>query len=134
MNSYFEAYEKPISHVFEKQENPQVYNKLLSDYVNPKAKRHILGIVGGNDMYEVRGNKTDLESDLFGITRPFTWSTERKHLPSTREDNINRKNPNNTIAIDATPIIREEHQMWSYPAVYAPVNFERQTCIPKNKL
>jgi hypothetical protein len=134
MNSYFEAYEKPTSHVFEKEENPQVYDKLVSDYVNPKAKRHVLGVVGGNDMYQVKGNRVDLESDLFGITRPFTWSTERKHLPTTNSDSIDRKNPKNSIAIDATPIIREEYQMWSYPAVFAPIKFNKESCIPKNKL
>ena len=118
MNSYFEAYEKPISHVFEKQENPQVYDKLVSDYQNDKPKRHILGIIGGNDVYEVKGNRVDLESDLFGITRPFTWSTGRKHLPAKNANSIDRTNPKNNIKIDATPIIREEYQMWAYPAVF----------------
>ena len=64
LNSYFEAYEKPSSHVFEKKENPQVYDQFVSEYEHVKPKRHILGLIGGNDVYDIKGNRVDLESDL----------------------------------------------------------------------
>ena len=132
-NSYFEAYEKPSSHVFEKKENPQVYSRLRDETQHVKAKRHILGLVGGNEVYTIKGNRVDLESDLFGITRPYTWSTERKHLPSTNPDTIDRKNPKNVLNVEANPVAREEYQLWSYPSVFAPPSFKKESCMLKNK-
>ena len=133
MSSYFEAYEKPSSHVFEKTENLQVYNRSVVEYQHIKPNRHILGLVGGNEVYEIKGNRVDLESDLQGITRPNTWSTERKHLPSKKPNAIKRDNPKNNIQVNANPVPREESQMWSYPVVNAPLTFTRDACMPKNK-
>ena len=133
LNSYFEAYDKPSSHMFEKKENPQVFDRLVEEYQNDKSKRHILGLVGGNDAYEIKGSRVDLESDLMGITRANTWGTARKHLPSETPDSINRDTPKEKISINATPVKREEFQMWSYPAVYAPLPFKIDSCMPKNK-
>jgi hypothetical protein len=133
LNSYFEAYEKPTSHMFEKEENPQVYDRYVSEYQHVKPKRHILGLVGGNEVYEIKGDRVDLESDLLGITRPNTWGTFREHLPTNNTDEIQRKNPKNTISINATPVNREEYQMWSYPAVFAPQTFKNETCKQKQK-
>jgi hypothetical protein len=133
LNSYFEAYEKPSSHLFEKQENPQVYQHNVSEYQHVKPKRHILGLIGGNDVYEINGNRVDLESDLMGITRPNTWGPKREHLPSSNPNNIQRKNPKNTLSVNATPVAREEYQMWSYPATFAPLTFKKETCMAKNK-
>ena len=133
LNSYFEAYEKPTSHMFEKDENPQMYDKYVSEYQHVKPKRHILGLVGGNDVYEIEGNRVDLESDLIGITRPNTWGTLREHLPSSNPNEIQRKNPKNSISINATPEKREEFQMWSYAAVFAPLSFKKEPCTLKQK-
>jgi len=132
-NSYFEAYEKPTSHVFEKYENPQVFDRFLSEYQHVKSKRHILGLIGGNEVYEIKGNRVDLESDLLGITRPNTWGTSREHLPTNNPNEIQRKNPKNTISVNATPVTREEYQMWSYPAVFAPLTFNKEPCNLKQK-
>lgn len=133
LNNYFEAYEKPSSHVFENVENPQVYDRSVDVYQNVKPKRHVLGLVGGNEVYEIKGNRVDLESDLLGITRPNTWGTSREHLPTKNPNTIERKNPKNNIAINATPVQREEYQMWSYPAVFAPLSFKQESCKFKNK-
>lgn len=133
MSSYFEAYEKPSTHSFEKSENPQTYDRSLVEYQHVKPKRHTLGVVGGNEAYEIKGNRVDLESDLLGITRPNTWSTPRKHLPSKNSDVIERKNPKNSINIQAIPIARQEYQMWSYPGVYAPLPIIKENCMLKNK-
>jgi hypothetical protein len=133
MSSYFEAYEKPSIHSFEKSENPQTYYRSLVEYQNIKPKRHTLGLVGGNEVYEIKGNRVDLESDLLGITRPNTWGTSREHLPSNNSDIIERTNPKNNINIQAIPIARQEYQMWSYPGVYAPLPIIKENCMPKNK-
>lgn len=133
MSSYFEAYEKPSSHVFEKTENPQSYDRSVVEFQHVKPKRQILGLVGGNEVYEIKGNRVDLESDLQGITRPNTWSTDRKHLPSKNPDQIKRNNPKNDIAVNGKPIAREEYQMWSYPSVSAPLAIRKEACMPKNK-
>ena len=132
-NSYFEAYEKPSSHVFEKEENPQNYDRFIQEYQCDKAKRHILGLVGGNEVYEIKGNRVDLESDLYGITRANTWATYRKHLPSENPNMIKRDTPKEKLSVNATPVPREEFQMWSYSAVYAPLPFKKESCTPKNK-
>jgi hypothetical protein len=133
LNSYFEAYEKPSIHTFEKKENPQNYDILVSQFQHVKPKRHTLGLVGGNEVYNIKGNRVDLESDLFGITRPFTWSTERKHLPTNNSDVIDRKNPKNNIHVEATPIVREEFQLWSYSEVNAPLSFNKEACSMPHK-
>jgi hypothetical protein len=133
LNSYFEAYEKPSIHTFEKKENPQNYDILVSQFQHVKPKRHTLGLVGGNEVYNIKGSRIDLESDLFGITRPFTWSTERKHLPDNNSNIINRSNPKNSIHIDAIPVQREEYQLWSYSEVTAPLPFKKEVCSMSHK-
>lgn len=119
--------------MFEKEENKQHYNYVIEEYQHVTPKRHLLGIVGGNDAYEIKGNRVDLESDLLGITRPFTWGNSREHQPPKNLNSIERKNPKNKITVDTTPIKREEFQMWSYPAVFAPLSFKKESCMPKNK-
>ena len=89
--------------------------------------------MGGNEVYNISGNRVDLESDLLGITRPFTWSTERKHLPSDKPDEISRKNPKNSVSVNAKPIAREEFQLWSYPEVNAPIPFNKELCTMPHK-
>ena len=133
LNSYFEAYEKPSIHTFEKKENPQNYDILLSQFQHVKPKRHTLGLVGGNEVYNIKGNRVDLESDLFGITRPFTWSTERKHLPDNNSNIINRSNPKNILHVEAIPVPREEYQLWSYSEVTAPLPFKKEVCFMPHK-
>lgn len=135
LNSYTEAYDKikPPTTMNEKVENPQAYDHFLYEYEHVVNKRHMLGIVGGNEVYNINGNRVDLESDLMGITRPNTWGTSREHLPSKNPDKISRTNPKNTITVEATPVKTKEFQLWSYPATYAPLSFKRETCMPKNK-
>ena len=45
-----DAYGVLLSDHWEKKEDPQHYDYLTSQYVNPTQQRHILGVVGG---YEV---------------------------------------------------------------------------------
>jgi hypothetical protein len=47
-------------------ENPQAFHRLRSEVVSPKAARHMLGLVGGNEVSVAWQNMTDIESDLRG--------------------------------------------------------------------
>ena len=53
MSSLNEAYERE-THPWEKKENPQRYDNLAVTLINPDPKRHILGIVGGNEQNVAR--------------------------------------------------------------------------------
>jgi hypothetical protein len=108
-------------------ENPQAYSRFNSEVEHPKAARHILGLVGGNEVSFVRTNWPDVESDLRGITRPNTDCTARAHLPPTGPLQ-KRSNPKGSITIDTTPIKMREAQFWAYPAVIGPEPFIKETC------
>ena len=135
MASLSEAFPAPNSAaaLHEKTENPQRYDQLPEYVRHVKERRHILGLVGGNEVARAAGNIADVESDLQGITRPNTWSTERKHLPKDDTSKIARENPKINITIDATPVPLTPFQQWAYPAVVAPVPLEKETCYKPEK-
>ena len=101
-------------------------------YQNATPKRHILGLVGGNEVYEINGNRVDLESDLQGITRPFTRCANDLHKPGNN-DTIKRSNFKTDLNINATPIARTEYQLWSYASVNAPTSFKPEVCTRPEK-
>jgi len=108
-------------------ENPQSFQRLETEVEHPRPSRHILGIVGGNEVALARGNTSDLESDLKGITRPNSYSTARHHLPPSSQI-IKRNNPKQDVRIDSTPIPMKTSQMWAYPSVVAPEPLYKETC------
>ena len=121
-------------HPWEKKENPQAYTETPFVYVSPEPKRHVLGIVGGNDVSLIRGNRVDLESDLLGITRPNTWCPAREHLPSSDMDHtILRTNPKIVLKVDTRPANLPDYQMWAYPATFAPLPLNKDTCQQPQK-
>jgi hypothetical protein len=113
-------------------ENPQRYDQLPEFVQHVKERRHILGIVGGNEVSRAEGSMADVESDLQGITRPNTWSTERHHLPP-KDTKIRRENPKTQMTIDATPVALPAFQQWAYPSVIGPVPLEKETCMKPEK-
>lgn len=121
-------------HPFEKTENPQAYVETPYAWVAKQPQRHILGLTGGNEVSGIQGNRVDLESDLFGITRPNTWSTERKHLPPKVNDTtIYRTNPKETLSVNIRPAHLPSYQMFAIPAAFAPIPFEKQSCMRPEK-
>jgi hypothetical protein len=92
-----------------------------------KEVRHILGLVGGNEVSRIAGNQADLESDLLGITRPNTWSTARKHLPPNGYV-ISRDNPKISLKVDTQPVHLPAYQQWAYPSVVGPEPLHKETC------
>jgi hypothetical protein len=117
----------------ERTENPQYYEQAVSAYQHKKEGRHILGIVGGNEVSGIAGNRVDLESDLLGITRPITWGNEREHLPPNNGNTIERKNAKYDLNINVKPVHLTTYQMWAYPATFAPVPFKQEACMKPEK-
>jgi hypothetical protein len=113
--------------VFERTENPQSYDQPYAAVRHIKDARHQLGIVGGNEVSRIAGNQADLESDLFGITRPNTWCATRKHLPPNGTT-IERANPKMNLKINAKPVHLPAYQMWALPAVIGPEPLAKETC------
>ena len=108
-------------------ENPQAFHRLVSEVISPKASRHVLGLVGGNEVSVAWENKTDVESDLRGTTRPNTWCASRQHLPPNSSIII-RKNPKQPIVIETEATNLAGIQAWAYPAVVGPEPFRKETC------
>ena len=120
-----------VQHI-EKSENPQTYHQRAEYVQHTKAARHILGIVGGNEVSLIKGNVVDLESDLLGITRPATREPTREHMPQ-KGSQIVRQTTKGTMKIDTTPLHLPTYQMWAYPVVVAPLPLEKETCARPEK-
>ena len=129
MASLSEAYESVNSraHRQDPYENPQTYQRLVTEVESPNPTRHILGIVGGNEVALARGDTSDIESDLKGITRPNSDCTARHHLPPS-SPLIIRKNPKQNLMVDSTPVPMKTSQMWAYPSVVGPEPLRKETC------
>jgi hypothetical protein len=133
-SSLSEAYGPVLSAHWEKKENPQKYDFLTSTYINPNPKRHILGLVGGNEVSLIKGNMVDLESDLRGINIPNTFCPQRQYQPPPQvQKEINRDNTKGAIKINVQPDHLESYQMWAYPAVYAPQPMRKEVCFQPEK-
>lgn len=111
-----------------KDENPQGYDKLKSYNVHAQPQRHILGLVGGNEVAAPSPQiATDIESDLRGITRPNTFAPWRQYAPPVSGSNtITRSNTKSSMTIDVSTKPLNEYQMWSYPVVPTPVPFIKE--------
>ncbi len=134
MASLSEAFPAPNSAAAlqEKTENPQRYDQLPEFVRHVKERRHVLGLVGGNDVSRAAGDTVDLESDLLGITRPISSAIKRHHLPPKRTE-IVRENPKMTLVIDTTPVDLPAYQQWAYPAVMAPAALKKESCSRPEK-
>jgi len=134
MASLTEAFPEPnqAAAVFERTENPQAQDELPSFVQHVKEARHILGLVGGNEVSRAQGNTVDLESDLLGLTRPTTNSPMREHLPPTTTV-IRRVNAKGEFIVDATPVHLPVYQQWAYPSVLGPEPLVSKVCMRPEK-
>ena len=123
-----EAYGPVLTEHWEKKENPEHYDYLTSQFVNPVPQRHILGIVGGNDVSLLKGNMVDLESDLKGINIPNTFCPWRQYQPPQSKKEIVRDNTKGSVKIDIQKAHLPFYQMWAYPAVVAPEPIRNEVC------
>ena len=113
-------------------ENPQTYERFNGEVEHVKPARHVLGLVGGNEVSFVKTNWPDVESDLKGITRPNSDCTARHHLPPTSFI-TERKNPKQDFKLNSTPINLKDAQFWAYPSVVAPRPLVKETCGAPHK-
>lgn len=110
-------------------ENPQLYDQSQWAYISSHPKRHILGVVGGNEASLVNGNVTDVESDLTRRTRPLTKCGEFLHHPVGEVDGkIVRKNRKYDLTLDISKNHIPAYQMWAYPTVMAPEPLKTDSC------
>lgn len=129
-----DAYGNLLEVHWEKKENPQHYDFLDTTYIHPTPQRHILGIVGGNEVSLIKGNMVDLESDLRGINIPNTFCPWRQYQPPpVHQKDIVRDNTKGSIKIDVQPRHLPAYQMWAYPGVPAPVPFKSHVCTQPEK-
>lgn len=134
LNNINDAYGPLLSAHWEKSENPQHYDDLTSQFVHPTPKRHILGIVGGNEVSLIKGNMVDLESDLRGINIPNTFAPWRQYQPPQKgEKQIVRNNLKEHLKIDVQKNHLPVYQMMAYPAVIAPLPIVNQVCVKPEK-
>lgn len=133
LSNVTDAYGPLLTSHWEKEENPQHYDDLTSQYVNPKPQRHILGIVGGNEASLIKGNMVDLESDLRGITIPITFAPWRQYQPPQQKKEIIRDNVKTSLTIDIQKAHLPAYQMIGYPAVVAPYPIINQVCVKPEK-
>ena len=128
------AYGNLLTTHWEKKEDPQHYDYLVSQFVNPAPKRHILGVVGGNEVSLIKGNMVDLESDLRGINIPNTFCPWRQYQPPQKgQKEIVRDNTKINLTIDVQKDHLPVYQMWAYPAVVAPQPIVNEVCMKPEK-
>lgn len=107
----------------------QNYSANENRLIGPEEKRHVLGLIAGNDVSRVVANPQDVESDLRNLTRPLTNSPDRQYKPLIAGQNkivINNRKTN--MVLDVSPIHLSEYQMWGYAPVYAPLPLVKETC------
>lgn len=107
----------------------QNYSASENRLVSPQAKRHILGLVGGNDVSILLANPQDIESDLRNLTRPLTGCPSRQYQPMLKgQEKLIINNRKNNIVIDMRPIHLPEYQMWGHAPIFAPLPLQKETC------
>jgi hypothetical protein len=134
LNNLSEAYGPLLTSHWEKQENPQHYDRMTSQVVHSDPRRHILGFIGGNEVSPIKGLSVDLESDLRRLHLPLTFAPWKQYQPPQRgQTEITRKNTKVDLSIN----IQKEHlpvyQVIAYPSVVAPAPLVNQVCVRPEK-
>lgn len=130
-----EAYGPLLGEHWEKRENPQHYDRMTTQEIHPAPRRHVLGLVGGNNVSCVKGLQVDMESDLRRLHLPLTFCPQRQYQPPTRgQKEIVREN----VKVSGLRLSMEKnhlpaYQMWAYPSVVAPVPLVNQVCVRPEK-
>lgn len=135
LNDLSEAYGPVLNSHWEKQENPQHYDRMTSQVIHSAPRRHILGLIAGNEVSPIKGLSVDLESDLRRLNLPITFAPWRQYQPPQRgQTEIIR---NNTKVEQLKIDIQKDHlpvyQMMAYPSVVGPVPLVNQVCVRPEK-
>lgn len=119
---------------WERTENPQAFDMLAVSQVHSTPKRHMLGMVGGNEVSVIKGSAVDLESDLRGITRVNTFAPWRAYQPPTSNEKvIYRSSPKGQVVINTELKHLPAMQAWGYPTVHAPEPIVQEVCSRPEK-
>ena len=86
-------------------------------FENINKKFHQLGLVGGPTVSHIRGNIIDLESDLRGQTRLYSWCPSSVADPMTKAGVIHN---DKTEPIDTRKLNLPTFQMIGYKSVPLP--------------
>jgi hypothetical protein len=134
LSNITDAYGPLLETHWEKKEDPQHYDYLTSQFTHPTPRRHMLGMVGGNDVTIIKGNMVDLESDLRRINIPNTFAPWRQYQPPQRGD---KEIVRNYVKTQQKINIQKDHlpvyQMIAYPAVVAPLEMVNEVCMKPEK-
>jgi hypothetical protein len=133
LSNLSEAYGPLVTSHWEKKENPQHYDDLPLLWTSPQPQRHILGLVGGNDVSPIKGNLVDLESDLRGINLPNTFAPWKQYQPPQQHHEIVRNTVKGSVQIDIQKAHLPTYQMIAYPAVIAPLPMVYDVCMKPEK-
>jgi hypothetical protein len=133
LSNLSDAYGPLLTSHWEKKENPQHYDDLVTQLVHPHPQRHQLGFVGGNEVSLIKGNLVDLESDLRGITIPNTFCPERQYVPQMDKNQIVRDNVKVSLKIHTEKMHLPAYQMMAYPSVVAPLPMVNEVCMKPEK-
>lgn len=134
LSNITDAYGPLLETHWEKKEDPQHYDYLTSQFTHPTPQRHMLGMVGGNDVTIIKGNMVDLESDLRRINIPNTFAPWRQYQPPQRGDKeIVRNNVKTQQKINIQKDHLPVYQMIAYPAVVAPLEMVNEVCMKPEK-
>ena len=107
----------------------QNYSIVENKLATPVARRHILGLVGGNEVSRMAGNPQDIESDLRNLTRPLTKCPEREYQPMRMgQEQLVINNRKTHLALDLRPVHLPDYQMWAYPVTFGPQPLKKETC------
>ena len=107
----------------------QGYSSIENNLASPQEKRHVLGIIAGNDVSRMVANPQDIESDLRNLTRPLTNCSDRQYKPLLAgQSKMVINNRKTHMALDLRPVHLQEYQMWGYAPVYAPLPLVKETC------
>ena len=98
-----------------------------------KPCRMELGLVGGNNVSQVKGNLVDLENDLRGQTRYNTRCPAKKNTWMTSEDNkinVPKQFCKPELSIDTNKHHLPPCQMIRYEPVPLPPAYDMPKCMP----
>ena len=109
-----------------------------SMHENVNKCRVDLGIVGGSNVSEIKGNLVDLESDLFGVTRKATLCPSKQFKSKCSVTDINNCQPNDIVidgpgcnvprVIDTSMVHLPSCNMFRYKPVPLPPPMELPSC------
>lgn len=95
--------------------------------------RSELGLVGGNNVSQAKGNLVDLENDLFGINRGQSKCALTRHLPRNDEkvQGIDLYKDTKFPVVDTSKQHLKSCQFFDYPQVPLPPAGQPYTCSLK---